>query len=204
MNVQPGRNEWFRAFTTPFEPAPPPASFPTSAVGRKVADMLAKLRQERKGSPMRQVSPPRKSRTRRRGELTITEFAEEVGIGPRRVRLTLLRMGILQTEIEVREQRNGLPDYQRAARLSPKAVECRFGRRIEPKDGRAYDVLTPKGQDYLTDRLRGEVERKVSPRHAVRETIRKHLQRGMTQAEIVRLTGLSRQLVSHHVRGLAA
>lgn len=200
----PGTLGWFTAFSHPYEPAPPPPDAPLSPLGRQIADMLSQLREARRGSPMRQVSPPRKPRNRRRGEASISEFASAVGLGPRQMRKALHDMGLLQTEIEVRERGGEAPEYLHTSRLTPETVENGLGRRLEPRSGAPYDVLTPKGREWVSARLRLTDARKATARHGVRETVRGLLERGKTQAEIARLTGLSRQLVSHHARRLAA
>lgn len=187
-----------------WQPAPPPPK-PASAVGIKVAELLAKLREERRGSPMRQAAPPRKFRRRRKGEVSITEYGAAKGLGPRRARKVLREIGLLQIEIEVRDHGDIAAEYLHTVRLTPEAVRHGLGRRLEPRGGSAYDVLTTKGQKWADARLVQPSARKAtSPRHAARETIRGLLVQGKTQSEIARLTGLSRQLVSHHTRKLAA
>ena len=203
-NVSPGSLAWHHAFSHTWEPAPPPPDTPTSPIGRAVSATLADLRERRKGSPMRQARAPRKPRKRRGGELTISEYAAIHGIGPRQLRKRLLDIGILQTEIEIRSRGDSPPEYLHTARLTPHAVERSLGRRLEPRSGTPYDVLTRDGQEWVASRLHGNEEPKVSARHAARETIRGFLCEGKTQAEIARITGLSRQLVSHHARKFAA
>lgn len=186
--------------TGAFVPAPPPPAKPVSAVGKKVADVLAKLRRDCAGSPMRQASEPRKPRKRREGDLTITEYGATKGLGPRQVRDALKTLGILQEEIEVRDRGTETPPrYLHTLRLTPDAVDEGLGRRLEPYSGAAYDVLTLKGRRRL-DQM---VVRKGNRRHLVRDRVRDLVARGKTQAEIVRETGLSKQLVSHHMRKAA-
>lgn len=204
-DATPGSYSWYLAFSRPYEPAPPPPVAPSTAIGRTIADMLAKLREDRKGAPMRQASPPRKQRTRRAGEMTISECAKLVGLGPRQFRKAALAVGLLQTEIVVREKENGSPEYLHTMRLAPDAVERGLGRRLEPRTGTPYDVLTPKGQEWAVARFGKVAEEKArNVRHVARDAVRRFLDQGKTQAEIARLTGLSRQLVSHHARKLAA
>jgi len=189
------------------EPAAPYPATPASPIGRKVADVLATLRELRKGSIPRQVRPPRKARTRREGELSLTEFGAHVGLGPRELRRKLLAVGLLQTEIEARDRGGVAPEYQHTARLAAEAVKGGLGRRLEPRSGSAYDVLTPKGQEWAAEHLRREEENAETPwsrRHGVREEVRRYLGQGKSQAEISRLTGFSRALVSYHARKLAA
>ncbi|TCV55150.1 hypothetical protein EDB97_101242 [Agrobacterium tumefaciens] len=188
----------------PFEPAPPPPPTFTSPVGQQVMAVLAKLREERKGSRPKQVRSRRKERTKREDEICITEFGKTFGMGAIIIRNALHRMGLLQREIVVRERGREHPLRLDTSRLTPDAVKQGLGRRLEPRSGFPYDVLTPKGQQWVADRMEQTECRKVSPRHAIRETVRAHLEQGKSQAEIVRLTGITRQLVSHHARKLAA
>lgn len=200
-DVSVGSRSWYRAFLAPWEPAPPPPQAPQSIVGKQVAAMLARLRERRAGSPVRQVSSPRKARKRRKGEVTISEYGSARNLGPRQVRRAMHELGLLQIEIEARQNEFGLPEYRETLRLTPEAVGKGLGRRISPVNGPEYDVLTPRGQQWADRRQKPSP---VSSRHITRETIRGHLDQGRTQAEIVRLTGLSRQIVSHHARKLAA
>jgi hypothetical protein len=187
------------------EPAPPYPAIPSSAVGRKVADVLATLRELRKGVPPKQIRPPRKARQRRVGELSLTEFGAHIGLGPRKLRKRLLSVGLLQTEIEIRDRGGVAPEYQHTARLTAAAVKAGLGRRLEPRIGSAYDVLTRKGQEWAADRLRcrGE-ERKPNPRRDVREGVRQLLRQGKTQAEISRIMGLSKQRIHYLAKSMAA
>jgi hypothetical protein len=112
----------------------------------------------------------------------------------------------LQPEIEVRGGWQGeIPEYLHTRRLTSEAVKSGLGRRLEPHGGSPYDVLTRKGQqwaDAALNKEEGTPTTIISPRRAVKETVRGFLEKGKTQAEIVRETGLSRQLVSHHVQNL--
>lgn len=184
-----------------FQPAPPPPDTFLSPVGQQIIAVLERLREQRKGDVPRQHRPVRKARRRRKGEVSLTEFANSQEIGPRQLRREMLRMGLLQREIVARDRGEGPPLYLHTHRLTPDAEANGLGRRLEPSRGVQYDVLTPKGQQWVAERLR-DGERKANPRHAVRETVRSHLREGRSQAEIARLTGLSRQLVSHHARKL--
>jgi hypothetical protein len=192
--------------TGAYEPAPPLPAEPVSAVGKKIADALGRLRWMKAGSPMRQSSAPRKHRTRRDGDVTITEYGATKGLGPRRVRDALKTLGVLQEEIEVREvpmlsdPSRTKPEYRHVLRLTLEFVRDGLGRRLEPHGGGVpFDVLTPKGRKYLDQK----VARKGNRRHLVRDHVRGLVTEGKTQAEIVRLTGLSKQLVSHHMRNAA-
>lgn len=201
IDVTPGTRAWNYAFSRPYEPAPPHPQKPVSVVGGEVAGVLAKLRQHREGSPTRQASAPRKHRKRREGDRAITEYGATKGLGPRQVRSFLETLGVLQEEIEVRDRGDGTPPkYLHTLRLTPEAVSDGLGRRLEPYRGPSYDVLTPKGQMQL--------DRKVAPkgnrRQIVGDRVRVLMAEGKTQAEIVRLTGQSKQLVSHHAKKLAA
>jgi hypothetical protein len=153
---------------------------------------------------MRQASALRKIRKRREGDLTVTEYGATKDLGPRQVRNALKASGILQEEIEVRDRGTGTPPkYLHTLRLTPDAVKEGLGRRIEPYSGPAYDVLTPKGQLRVSDQLNRKAAPKGNRRHVVRDRVRGLVAEGRTQAEIVRETGLSQQLVSHHMREAA-
>lgn len=129
----------------PWGPAPAYPAVPASVVGRKVAGVLAALREQREGSARKQVAEPRKSRKRREGELSLTEFAAYVGLGPRTLRRKLLALGLLQVETEVRDRRDAAPKLLHTARLTVAAGENGMGRRLESRSGLSYDVLTPRG-----------------------------------------------------------
>ncbi len=191
-------------FTTAWEPAPPPAAIPRTPIGRQVAAVLARLREEREGETPRQASAPRKARSRRPGELTISEYAATLGKGPRQLRKLLGAIGLLHTEIEVRDTGRQPPKFYHTARLTPAAVATGLGRRLEASNGTKYDVLTPNGQLWVASKLSETAAPRANSRHAVRETVWRLVQEGHPQADIARLTGLSRQLVSHHARRLSA
>jgi hypothetical protein len=91
----------------------------------------------------------------------LTELAAHVGLGPRKVRERLLAVGLLQIEIEDRDRGEAPPKYLHTARLTAAAVKGGLGRRLEPRSGPPYDVLTPKGQAWAAAQLRhGQEERK--------------------------------------------
>ncbi len=167
--------------------------------------LLERLREGRKGSPTRQVNAPRKARTRREGELSLTEFGAHIGVGPRELRKKLLSLGLLQTEIAVRDRGAAPPKYLHTARLTSEAVRGGLGRRLEPRSGLPYDVLTTKGQEWVADRLHNRATgRKPNRRHEVRDEVRRLLEQRKSRAEISRMMGLSKQLVSYHAKKLAA
>lgn len=197
QNVAPGSPGYFDAFSRPWQPVLAYPAAPASTIGRKVGTALATLRELRKRETPKQIGPPRKPRTRREGELSLTEFASRVCLGPRELRKRLLAVGLLQTEIEVRDRGGRSAKYLHTARLTEAAVRGGLGRRLEPRSGPPYDVLTPKGLELATALLREEV-RKPNRRREVREEVRQLLERGKSQAEISRLTGLSKQRV-HYV-----
>jgi hypothetical protein len=148
---------------------------------------------------------------RRDGDLTITEYGATKGLGSRHVRDALKTLGVLQEEIEVREvpmisdPSRRKPEYRHVLRLTREAVRDGLGRRIEPHGkGFPFDVLTPKGQLYVTERLDQKAARKSNKRHLVRDRVWALAATGKTQAEIVRETGRSKQLVSRHMQTLGA
>ncbi len=202
--VLPGSVAWYRAHVHPWEPVQPISWPPKTPIGRAVSSRLSKLRAERDGSPKRQAARPRQARKRRDGEITVSELARATGFGPRQFRKRLEAAGFLQVETEARETQCGAPVYHRTLRLSRDAVSRGLGRRLETQQGTAYDVITRKGAEVMLAAISGTEEPiKANRRHAKRETIRELRGWGKSQAEIVRLTGFSRQLVSHHLRDLS-
>lgn len=193
------------------EPAPPYPERFLSTIGQQVTTLLETLRKQREGDPVKQAAAPRKVRTKRQGDLSLSEFAKQHGIGPRQIRKMLHGLGILQIEIEAYEREASPPLYLRKARLTNNAVEKGIGRRITPYAGRPFDVLTPKGQLWVSKRLderhieqRRIEANKISPRHVTRERVRGLIGEGRSQIEIVRLTGIPKQTVSRHFRALKA
>jgi hypothetical protein len=70
--------------------------------------------------------------------ITVTELGESYGVGPKQVRAILHHLGMLQSE-------------SGRYRLSPRAVEQGFGKRIEASKSRKYpfDVISPLGQTII-------------------------------------------------------
>ncbi|MDR7028021.1 hypothetical protein [Rhizobium rosettiformans] len=136
--------------------------------------------------------------------MTLTEYGTKIGLGPRQVRKKLSDMGILQTEIEVRERTSRGPEIRHISRLTPSAIKEGLGRRLEPRSGPAYDVLTRKGQQWADERLCRQEGQKSNQRHLVRDRVCLLLGQGMKQSEISRIMGISRQAISRHAKRLAA
>lgn len=77
--------------------------------------------------------------------ITVTEFGEAMGVGPRKVRSVLRELDFVGVE--------GGGAYQRH-RLTAWAVRQGLGKRIEPrkKGARPFDVISPEGQVWLRAR----------------------------------------------------
>lgn len=79
--------------------------------------------------------------------ITITELGERYRIGPRQTRAVLKQMGILDTRYtgQGRVHRHVLTD---------EAIEAGLGKHVIPrKKGQTpFDVLSPKGQQWIADR----------------------------------------------------
>lgn len=77
--------------------------------------------------------------------ITVTEFGEAVGVGPRKVRSVLRELDFVCVA--------GGGTYQRH-RISPWVTEQGLGRRIEPrkKGAKPFDVISPAGQKWLLER----------------------------------------------------
>lgn len=166
--------------------------------------LLEALNAARKGSPRKQIGEPRKARNRKRGELSLTEFGQTLNITSRRIRRRLRDIGFLQLEIVARDRGTDPPKYLRTSRITERVVRTGMGRRIEPRRGYPYDVITPKGQEWLITQLQPKIKPRNNVRHEVRDIVHQHLKSGLSQSQVVRLTGASRALVSYHAKTLAA
>ena len=84
--------------------------------------------------------------------ITVTEFGELTGVGPRRVRTILRELDFVGVE--------GGGTYQRH-RISSWAVRQGLGRRIEPKKNgaRPFDVISPHGRKWLLERWAEALEK---------------------------------------------
>ncbi|TPL81890.1 helix-turn-helix domain-containing protein [Mesorhizobium sp. B2-3-12] len=161
--------------------------------------------------------------------LTITAYGQSKGMGGRRARDVMSSLHLLQPEIEVRsapcivdpaESEGGWlnkssedwlgatkPDYRTTERLATWALQAGFGRRMKSRAGIEFDVLSPDGVAWLDARWPKSVEKLKAKRgrpSTLREEVRRLLDEGKTQAEIARLLGKSRQIVSHHFKALVA
>jgi hypothetical protein len=78
--------------------------------------------------------------------ITVTEYGQAKGEGPRKTRAILKEMGLLAPE------HFGQSDNVRY-RLTPRAVAEGLGKRIQPKIGKyPFDVLSPLGQRWADER----------------------------------------------------
>jgi len=75
--------------------------------------------------------------------ITVTEFGELKGEGPRRTRSILSKMEVLQPEGNGRRSRY---------RLAPWVVERDWGKRLNPAHGHPFDVLGPDIQAWIDER----------------------------------------------------
>ncbi|TPK39687.1 hypothetical protein [Mesorhizobium sp. B2-5-3] len=152
--------------------------------------------------------------------LVISAYAQSKGMGPRKARDVMLGLHLLQPEIEVRMipsvvaqgESDGdwlgdtKPDYRTTVRLATWAIQAGFGRRMKSRAGIEFDVLSPEGVAWLDARWPKPVEKPKPKRgrpSTLREDVRRLLDEGKTPAEIARLLGKSRQIVSHHAKALA-
>lgn len=87
--------------------------------------------------------------------ITVTEFGDMMGMGPRKVRTVLRELDFVGVE--------GGGAYQRH-RISAWAVRDGLGRRIEPrkKGARPFDVISPAGRDWLRERWSDALGRLVN------------------------------------------
>ncbi|CDX42899.1 hypothetical protein MPLDJ20_60035 [Mesorhizobium plurifarium] len=153
--------------------------------------------------------------------IVITAYAQSKEMGPRKARDVMSSLRLLQPEIEVRlvpcmvasveSEGDWLgdtkPDYRTTVRLATWAVQAGFGRRMKSREGIEFDVLSPEGIAWLDARWPMPFEKPKAKRGrptTLREEVRRLLDEGKTQAEIARSLGKSRQIVSHHVKALAA
>ncbi|SIT56313.1 hypothetical protein BQ8794_280052 [Mesorhizobium prunaredense] len=145
--------------------------------------------------------------------MTVSEYAKSKDTGPRKAREVMEGLGILQQEIEVRlvpllsDPRQTKPNYRTTSRLASWAVGAGFGRRMKSGAGVPYDVLSPDGMAWLNARWLKPVEKPEVKRgrpSTLRGEVQHLLAEGKTQADIARLLGKSRQIVSHHVKVLKA
>lgn len=84
--------------------------------------------------------------------VTVTEFGAARGLGQRQIREALVHLGIMAIEDET-----GVSGKTKVSRrrLTSEAVEDGLGKRLYPKKKGRYpfDVLSPKGQSWVDERL---------------------------------------------------
>ncbi|MEJ1118079.1 hypothetical protein V9K92_06315 [Phyllobacterium sp. CCNWLW109] len=87
--------------------------------------------------------------------ITVTEYGQAKGQGPRKTRAILTEMGLLAPEYFG-------PSGNVRNRLKLKAVALGLGKRLHPKNGKyPFDVLSPSGQLWADERWT-EASRKVA------------------------------------------
>lgn len=151
------------------------------------------------------------------GSLSVSKLGERIGQGPRKTRATLVSIGMLWSEREVRHvpmQTNPTmtkPEYQRTLRLTEWAVKMRYGRRVASPRGYEFDLLTPSGIAYVDEMLALEKALAEPPVPKIAyskatDTIKTLLREDPTirQVDIVRRTGLSKMTVHRAIKALAA
>lgn len=146
----------------------------------------------------------------RAGDLTVSQVAERLGIGPRKARATLANLGILHEELEakmvpmVTDRGQGKPEYSSRLRLSEWAVKMRYGRRVTVGRGYDLDWITPAGLAYVDEMLAIGEAHTDAPKKEPRaiEIIDRLLSSDPTlrQVDLVRLTGLSKMTVHRNLR----
>ncbi|MDW9821542.1 hypothetical protein [Sinorhizobium meliloti] len=160
--------------------------------------------------------------------VTVTEYGQRRGVGPRQVRSVLSNLGILQDEIEDCTPRGAAFTERKTfkrRRLTPKAVRQGLGKRLFSIDGRPFDVLSPKGQKWIDQRWEDAVRtidvetvsrpsmlaakraleaftagrrHGLSPEGKVLWLL--HHFTDLQQVDISRITGASKRMVSHYVK----
>jgi hypothetical protein len=89
--------------------------------------------------------------------ITVTEYGQAKGEGPRQTRAILKEMGLLAPE-------HFGPSGNVRNRLTPRAVALGLGKRLHPKGGKyPFDVLSPSGQLWADERWT-EASREVAAR----------------------------------------
>lgn len=84
--------------------------------------------------------------------ITVTEFGETMGVGPRKVRSVLRELDVVDVEGGGTHQRHRVSDW---------AVRVGLGKRIEPnrKGARPFAVISPAGQEWLRERWQDALQR---------------------------------------------
>ncbi|MCO5961789.1 hypothetical protein [Sinorhizobium meliloti] len=160
--------------------------------------------------------------------MTITEYGQKRGVGPRKVRNVLSNLGILRDEIEDCTPRGAAFNERKTftrRRLTPKAVRQGLGKRLFSINRRPFDVLSPKGQEWIEQRWDDAVRtidvetvsrpsmlaakraleaftagrrHGLSPEGKVLWLL--HHFKDLQQVDISRITGASERMVSHYVK----
>ena len=148
------------------------------------------------------------------GWMSITEYGKAKGIGPRKARKIMQGLDLLQEEIEVRmvsmivDPAQTKPKYMTTLRLAAWAVEAGFGRRIEPRHGHRFDMLSPDGVAWLDARWPKEEAREPTrrgrPTSNLREQVAALMADGKSQIEIARMLGKSKQSVCRQMTAIRA
>ncbi|MBX5063188.1 hypothetical protein [Rhizobium lentis] len=146
----------------------------------------------------------------RGGDITLSQLAERLGMGPRKTRATLASLGILHEELEakmvpmVSDPMQKRPEYSSRLRLSEWAVKMRYGRRVVTGVGYDLDWITPAGLAYIDGMLSTDATAQTAPKKEPKaiEVIGRLLSADPTlrQVDIIRLTGLSKMTVHRNLR----
>jgi hypothetical protein len=126
----------------------------------------------------------------------------------------MLSLDLLREEIEVRmvpmivDPAQTKPKYMTTLRLAAWAVEAGVGRRIEPRHGHLFDMLSPDGVEWLEARWpkeqAREPKRRGRPTSNLREQIAALMADGKSQTEIARMLGKSKQSVYRQMAAISA
>jgi len=147
----------------------------------------------------------------RGGDLTVSQLARRMGMGPRKARATLTDLGILHEELEakmvpiVTDPRQTKPEYSSRLRLSEWAVKMRYGRRVTAGRGYDLDWITPAGLAYIDEMLALGALPSEEPKKPKAIAVIERLLAGdpkLRQVDIVRLSGLSKMTVHRNLRHL--
>lgn len=149
------------------------------------------------------------------GWMSISEYAKSKGTGPRKARKVMEGVELLRPEIECRaipcitDPRELKPAYRHTLRLALWAVQAGFGKRITPRNGPAFDMLSPDGVEWLDARWPAEEvkpadgkSRRGRPTSGLRDQVKALMAEGRSQAEIARLLGKSKQSVYRQMKAL--
>jgi len=147
----------------------------------------------------------------RDGDLTVSQLADRLGLGPRQARATLTDLGILHEELEakmipfVTDPRQTKPEYSSRLRLSEWAVKMRYGRRVTAGRGYDLDWITPAGVAHIDEMLAFGAKPAAPQKKPKAIDVIERLLAGdpkLRQVDIVRLSGLSKMTVHRNLRHL--